>query len=83
MSTTAKCSAPLPNDFVVELLSEHGKRRALIGWGADVGAAHECYDATLKQYPHTRVRMRQGKQTIALHVPSAYVHEQQGQRWKH
>jgi hypothetical protein len=75
MSCTEANITPLDDDYVVELLSEHGKRRAIIGWGRDIDAAHKCYDDTLRQYPHTWVRLRQGKQTIALRIPEAFVHE--------
>jgi len=70
-------------EYVVELLSEHGKRRAVIGTSSNADAIHDCYDEALKHYPHTIVQMRQGKQIIALHVPSAYVHEPQGEGRKH
>jgi hypothetical protein len=80
-STTANSTAPLPNDYVVELLSETGKRHRLIGWGSDIDAARRCYDDTSKEYPHTWGKMRQGKQTIALRIPEAFVHE--ARRRKH
>ena len=49
---------PLPEDYVVELLSEHGDRDRIVGWGPDVDAAHQCYDDTVKKYPHDTVRLR-------------------------
>ena len=66
MSSTANSTSPLPDDYVVELLSEHGKRRCLIGWADNVHAARECYEAAMVQYPHTMIRLRQGKQPLAL-----------------
>jgi hypothetical protein len=59
-------SAPVTEDYVVELLSEHGKRRALIGCSSNADAIYECYDYALRAYPHTTVRMRQGKQTTGF-----------------
>jgi hypothetical protein len=50
-----KLRTPLNDDYVVELLSEHGDCERIIGWGPDLDAAHQCYDATVSKYPHTTV----------------------------
>ena len=62
MSTTANSSS----EFIVELLSEHGKRRAELGRGDDCKQAYQAYDKACRKYPHNGVRLRQGNQTIAL-----------------
>jgi len=77
MSTETN-SAPLPDDYVIELLSEHGKKRRILGWGSNVDQAYEHYDAALREHPHTWVRLRLGKQIIALHVPQAFIHQSPG-----
>lgn len=64
---------PLPEDYVVELLSEHGDRDRIVGWGPDIDAAHQCYDDTVKKYPHDTVRLRQGTQPIALSTRDSFV----------
>jgi hypothetical protein len=69
MSMTANSSA----EYVIELLSEHGQRRATLGW-SNADAAFEAYDATIRKYPHTRVRLRQGEQrkrSCIKHDPGA------------
>jgi hypothetical protein len=73
MKIMKKLATTLSDDYVVELLSEQGDSDCLIGWGPDVGAARRCYDATVRQYPHTKVRLRQGAQPIALRVPNCSV----------
>jgi hypothetical protein len=78
MSTTETSSAPSPDHYVVELVSEHGKKRRILGWGSNVDQAYERYDAALREHPHTCVRLRQGKQIIAVRVPEAFVHEPPG-----
>ena len=75
--STETSSAPLPDDYVVELLSEHGKKRRILGWGSNVDQAYERYDAALRDHPHTWVSLLQGKQIIAVQVPEAFVHEPQ------
>jgi|RhiMetStandDraft_4_1073278.scaffolds.fasta_scaffold682104_1 hypothetical protein len=64
---------PLPEDYVVELLSEHGDCDRIVGWGPDVDAAHQCYDDTVKKYPHDTVRLRQGTQSIVLSMRGSFV----------
>ena len=67
-------------DYVIELLSERGKKHRILGWGSNINQAHECYDAALRDHPHTWVRMRQGRQTIAVRIPEAFVHEPDEQK---
>ena len=73
---------PSSADYVIELLSDRGKRQAILGRTSNGYLAHECYEAALRDYPYTCVRMRQGKQTIAMPIPERFVHEPQGQ-WLH
>jgi hypothetical protein len=71
-------TAESSSTYVIELVSEHGRRRCILGSGNDCENAHKIYDQACREFPHTRVRMRQGKQTIALRIPQIYVHEPQG-----
>jgi len=68
-----KRTKPLPKDYVVELLSEHGDCDRIVGWGPDFDAAHHCYDNTLKKYPRDAVRLRQGTKQIALSMAASGV----------
>jgi hypothetical protein len=68
-----KRSKQLGQDYVVELLSEHGKCDRIIGWGPDLDAARNCYDAATKKHPHTTVRLRRGVQQIALRTSESCV----------
>jgi hypothetical protein len=68
-----KLRSPLPDEYVVELLSEHGDCDRIIGWGPDLGAAHQCYHETARKCLHTAVRLRQGTQAIALRIPSSFL----------
>ena len=43
-----KRTKQLYEDYVVELLCEHGNCDRIIGWGRDADAARKCYDATVK-----------------------------------
>jgi len=73
MKTMKKLTTALSDDYVVELLSEQDDCDCLMGWGRDVGAARRCYEATVRQYPYTRVRLRQGAQPIALRMATYSV----------
>ena len=64
---------PPPEDYVVELLSAHGDCNRIVGWGPDLHAAHQCYDNTVKKYPHDTVRLRLGAQPIALSMRGSFV----------
>jgi hypothetical protein len=70
-------TAESSSTYVIELLSEHGKRRCILASVAissnGCELAHDAYDEACRRYPHTHVRMRQGKQTIALRLPHMYV----------
>jgi hypothetical protein len=68
-----KRTKQLAQDYVVELLSEHGKCDRIIGWGPDPDAARICYDAAVKKHPHTTVRLRRGVQQIALRMSGSCV----------
>jgi hypothetical protein len=68
-----KLRTPLTDDYVVELICEHGDCDRIIGWGSDLDAAHQCYEATVRKYPHTTVRLRKGMQLIALRMRSSFV----------
>jgi hypothetical protein len=59
-------------EYVVELLSEHGKRRCILGSGDDCEQANGAYDVACRKFPYNLVRLRQGPQTIALSVPHLY-----------
>jgi|GraSoiStandDraft_39_1057311.scaffolds.fasta_scaffold496432_1 hypothetical protein len=69
--TTANSSA----EYVLELLSEHGKRRAELGRGSDGKQAHRAYVKVCNKYPHNRVLLRQGNQIIAYRIAGRFVHE--------
>jgi hypothetical protein len=58
-----KLITPLPDDYVVELLSKRKCHRT-IGWGPDLDSANKCYNVILTTYPRTTVRLRQRTQAI-------------------
>jgi hypothetical protein len=57
MSATANSSA----EYVLELLSEHGKRRCILGSGSDVDEAWIAYEEACEEHAYNGVRLRQGQ----------------------